>query len=147
MPALFSIILTATQIVLAADSVPKFRSRADLPRGHSRRLAWARFGVMPARRASCAQPTRESVEPIQRSTAKRVRYPCHNRRRTKLCGAADLPRNDKASQGAARRFQDEESGWPPLIVYRRTRPSTDMDLEPSCFSSCAQPARLVAAWR
>jgi hypothetical protein len=35
MPALFPIILTATQIVLAADSVPKFDLGADLPGSRS----------------------------------------------------------------------------------------------------------------
>src|SRR5262249_38674315 len=88
---------------VGAPSCPRY---ADLPGGRSIRLAWARLGVMPARRARRARQTRERLVPIQRSTAKQVRWPCHNRWRTKLSGTVDLPRNGKASQGTARRFQD-----------------------------------------
>jgi hypothetical protein len=91
MPALFPIILTATQIVLAADSVPKF----DV----ERTCRGAAVADLPGRdSAACQrdeQDARSKLEKVwsqysapQRSECDR---PCHNRWRTKLCGAADLP--------------------------------------------------------
>jgi hypothetical protein len=49
----------------------KIRCRTDLPGGRSVRLAWARFGIMPAGRARRAQQTRERLESIQRNAAQR----------------------------------------------------------------------------
>jgi hypothetical protein len=116
MPSLFPIIVIATQIVLVADSVPKFNVERTC-------RAAAESGLPGRDSASCQrdeQDARSKLEKdwssIQRNTAKPVRWPCHNRWRTKLCGAADLSRNGKAREGAASRFQDGKSRWPPLIV-------------------------------
>jgi hypothetical protein len=115
MPSLFPIIVTATQIVLVADSVPKF----DV----ERTCRAAAVAGLPGRdSASCQRDEQDARSKLEKDWSQynaTQRSQCDvlvtNRWRTKLCGAADLSRIGKAREGAASRFQDG-SRWPPLIV-------------------------------
>ena len=109
MPALLPIVLTASHLVLAADSIPKF----DLERTCRPAAAAA---VLPGRdSAACERDERDARSKLEQDWA---RYNAAQKSRcagfaaldrcTELRGVAHLPGNGKASTGASARF---ESGY------------------------------------
>ena len=106
MPALLPIVLTASHLVLAANSIPKF----DLER--TCRPA-AEAAEMPGRdSAACQREERDARSKLEQDWAqynaaqkKPVRRLRRTRSRTELRGVAHLPGNGKASAGASARFE------------------------------------------
>jgi hypothetical protein len=93
MPALFPIILTATQIVLVADPVPKFDVEGTC-------RAAAVSGLPGRDSAACQRDEQGARSMLQKDWTEYRAKPLHgvslDRRGSKLRGIADLPRNGEA---------------------------------------------------
>lgn len=142
MHALLPIILTASHVLLAADSVPKF----DVER--TCRPA-AEAAVLPGRdSAACQRDERDARVKLERDWA---RYNAAQKRqcagfaasRTELRGVAYLPGTCKTNPGTATRFESRNC-WPPVII-RTSFPGDccrGWRTNPASATACMQ----TAAW-
>ncbi len=153
MPALLPIVLAASHLVLAADSVPKFGvERTCRPA--------AVAGVLPGRDSAACQrdevdargKLEQEMGPIQRGTEEPVRRICRTRSRTELRGVAHLPGNGKAGTRTSARLESGNRG-PQVTVsssfrvdYKgwRTSPASATACMPIAVWAC--PYRPLASF-